>query len=202
VTWCSSAVNRSPLFPFAASCTRSSPLGSLSRFGVRHELGFPRFSLAGAPRLGQAFPPQPPAALPVLRSAASQVLWGRTTPHCRSSGKTCFTSGCKRLGGAVSGAVGLGRAFRNGSVLFVPPSQSYTRTPAFASPSESKARTVCVRSASTGLCGGCWVTGIPTATAGHVAAHLARGVSATLPAGRRLCRSPLRCTPDDPSRSG
>ena len=28
----------------------------------------------------------------------------------------------------------------------------------------SKVRTVCVRSASTGLCGGCRVTGIPTAT--------------------------------------
>ena len=34
----------------------------------------------------------------------------------------------------------------------------------FAWTPTSKVGTVCVRSASTGLCGGCWVTSIPTAT--------------------------------------
>src|ERR1039457_4952741 len=45
LTWCSRAVNR--CFPscFAASRTRSSPLGPLSRLGVRYGLGCCVFSL-------------------------------------------------------------------------------------------------------------------------------------------------------------
>ena len=45
ITWCSRAVNF--LFPscFAASRTRSSPLGPLSRLGVRHGLDCCVFSL-------------------------------------------------------------------------------------------------------------------------------------------------------------
>ena len=45
LTWCSRAVNLSFLSFFAASRTRSSPLGPLSRLGVRHGLGCSVFSL-------------------------------------------------------------------------------------------------------------------------------------------------------------
>ena len=45
LTWCSRAVNLSFLFFFAASRTRSSPLGPLSRLGVWCELGSGVFSL-------------------------------------------------------------------------------------------------------------------------------------------------------------
>src|SRR6266849_6015229 len=45
LTWCSSAVNFSFPFCFAASRTRSSPLRPLSRHGVRCELGSGVFSL-------------------------------------------------------------------------------------------------------------------------------------------------------------
>src|SRR6516164_4990486 len=45
LTWCSRAVNFSFLSFLAASRTRSSPLGLLSRLGVRHRLGRCVFSL-------------------------------------------------------------------------------------------------------------------------------------------------------------
>src|SRR5215469_6789978 len=45
LTWCSRAVNFSFLFFLAASRTRSSPLGLLSRLGVRPRLGCCVFSL-------------------------------------------------------------------------------------------------------------------------------------------------------------
>jgi hypothetical protein len=47
LTWCSSAVNFSFPFCFAASRTRSSPLRPLPRHGVRCELGSGVFSLVG-----------------------------------------------------------------------------------------------------------------------------------------------------------
>src|SRR5215472_2981748 len=45
VTWCSKAVNRNFRSPFAALRTRSSPLGPLSRLGVRRWLDCSMFSL-------------------------------------------------------------------------------------------------------------------------------------------------------------
>src|SRR6516225_9882447 len=45
VTWCSKAVNRNFLSPFAALRTRSCPLGPLSRLGVRRWLDCSMFSL-------------------------------------------------------------------------------------------------------------------------------------------------------------
>ena len=46
LTWCSSAVNLNFLSCLAASRTRASPLGPLSRLGVRHGVGSCVFSLA------------------------------------------------------------------------------------------------------------------------------------------------------------
>src|SRR5438132_13207659 len=55
LTWCSSAVNFSFPFCFAALRTRSSPLRPLSRHGVRHELGSGVFSLvSGLPSTASA----------------------------------------------------------------------------------------------------------------------------------------------------
>src|SRR5712692_2033031 len=61
LTWCSRAVNF--CFPsfFAASRTRASPLGPLSRLGVRHGLGSCVFSLVGG--------------LPSTTSAGGCPLW-------------------------------------------------------------------------------------------------------------------------------
>src|SRR5438094_7925195 len=70
---------------------------------------------------------------------------------------TCYIGGCHCYGGAVNGAVGHGRDSKNVWGTSFPWSRSYIRTP-------TKVGTVCASSASTGLCGGCRVTGIPTAT--------------------------------------
>src|SRR5213594_254736 len=72
LTWCSRAVNFRFLSRFAASRTRSSPLGPLSRLGVRHGLGRGVFSLVGG--------------LPSAASAGDGSLWfdcfvGTTPPY-------------------------------------------------------------------------------------------------------------------------
>src|SRR5215470_7895404 len=60
LTWCSRAVNFSFLSFLAASRTRSSPLGLLSRLGVRHRLGCCVFSLVfGLPSTTSAGDPSP-----------------------------------------------------------------------------------------------------------------------------------------------
>ncbi len=71
VPWWSKAVNRTSLFFFATSRTRSSPLGPLSRLRVRHWLDVPCSPWPAA------FPPGhplgPPPAVSRSGSAASQV---------------------------------------------------------------------------------------------------------------------------------
>src|SRR5215467_7375567 len=60
LTWCSRAVNFSFPFFLAASRTRSSPLGLLSRLGVRPRLGCRVFSLVfGLPSTTSAGDPSP-----------------------------------------------------------------------------------------------------------------------------------------------
>src|SRR5215472_3726016 len=61
VTWCSKAVNRNFPSLFAASRTRSSPLGPFSRLGVRLGLGWSMFSLV--------------SLLPSTTSANGRPLW-------------------------------------------------------------------------------------------------------------------------------
>ena len=59
-TGCSSAVNRNPLSSFAACRTRSSPLGSFPRLGVRFELSRSAFFLVGGlPSAISCGPPWP-----------------------------------------------------------------------------------------------------------------------------------------------
>jgi hypothetical protein len=77
---------------------------------------------------------------------------------------TCCGYGCGSFGGAASAANGLGNDSWIGSVYSSHLLWFSIRTRMFAMTPLSKVGTVCVRSASTGLCGGCRVTGIPTAT--------------------------------------
>src|SRR6267378_2226069 len=95
LTWCSRAVNF--FFPscLAASRTRASPLGPLSRLGVRHGLGFCVFSLAsglpsttsagGCPLLFGCFAGTMPlydSPLPCTRDLSLIAFSLRPTPHC------------------------------------------------------------------------------------------------------------------------
>src|SRR4029450_5520691 len=76
----------------------------------------------------------------------------------------CCDYGYVSFGGGVGGAVGPGRASWSYSEPCYQRSVSCIRTLMSAStPNTSEVGTVCVSSASTGLCGGA-VTGIPTAT--------------------------------------
>src|SRR6266446_10324820 len=85
LTWCSSAVNFSFPFCFAALRTRSSPLRPLSRRGVRCELGSGVFSLV--------------SGLPSTTSAGGcPLLFGcfvGTTPLYDSPGQSHRSGGCR-----------------------------------------------------------------------------------------------------------
>src|SRR5579859_2784271 len=87
-----------------------------------------------------------------------------TRSDCGRFGKTCCAYGCASFGGEVSAVVGPGSAFRRPSASCCLLSKSCTPIQTRASTPESEAGTVCVSSASTGLCGGQRVTAVPTAT--------------------------------------
>src|SRR5258707_1911139 len=72
--------------------------------------------------------------------------------------------GCVSSGGEARGANGHGSASTPHSGPSYLQSKSCNLTQGCVSTPKSEVGTVCVSSASTGLCGGCQVTGIPTVT--------------------------------------
>src|ERR1017187_6691140 len=84
LTWCSRAVNRIFGSPLAASRTRSSPLGPLSRLGVRYGLGSSAFSLVnGLPSTISFGPPLPSFD----RFVGTMPLCDSLSPCTRSTGQ-------------------------------------------------------------------------------------------------------------------